>query len=609
MEQVCGNIREQTRTIQNLKNHCAESLLQALTFTVWGERLCHRIEAIAPNVKVKLSYAVEAQQHTWATAGTLTQTDDPTPLLPAPAVAENPNEPVFIDNTTTNIVPPLDHPLSISHSPSAWSSLIKSNDGTIKGALEFYFLPSGQDLLFFKKIIEACRPYCLLAIEREHQAKKLQKLTDFDALTNVFNRSRMDCLINTLLRQNIGSGMALTIVDIDRLKDVNNAMGHDAGDSVLVEVAERLQGELTHNQYVGRFGSDQFIVLATNQTIQTSMQQAANMLAAINKPVRINGCQFYISASIGVSHCTNNERKSRSELLNQAKAALLCGKEKGGNTYHRFSPAMNVLSHERLAKASELKMAITEKRLRLQYQPQIHSQTGKLYGVEALARWSSHQFGEVPPSSFISLAEETGQIEALGGWVVREACRQMYEWRNEGLEIPVISVNLSPINFQNPDLSAFLESLLIEFNLPGDSLTLEITENTMLKLTPSMLNIIHEIRALGIGLSVDDFGTGYASLANLIDLPLSEIKIDRSFLEASSHKPHQKTLVETVIGIGRSLGLTVVAEGVETLMQYDLLAEYLCPIQQGYFFSRPLDPTGMSQWMISHQQRWSSLAN
>jgi c-di-GMP-specific phosphodiesterase len=567
MERVSGNEREQTRAIQNLKNHCAETLLQTLTFTVWGELLCRRIEAILPSVTVSLSYNVDQQEKVWA----------------APSQSNTDNKP---DTLSCNA-----HP-------------IKSNDGTVQGTLTFYCSPDVEYPSFFKQIAEACRPYCLLAIEREGYVTQIRKLTDFDALTNVFNRSHMDCLIDSVLRGDIGCGSSLTILDIDRLKDVNNAMGHDAGDYVLIEIAARLHGRLSPNQQLGRFGSDQFLIVAWDQSIDSAMEDAAHILEAINKPMSINGYQFYVSASIGVSHCTNIDRKNRSELLSMAKAALLCGKEKGGNTYHLFSPAMSQLSQERLAKASELKIAIAENRLHLQYQPQIHSDSGKLYGVEALARWHSNQFGHVPPSSFIALAEETGQIEALGVWVVREACRQMAEWHREGLAVPVISVNLSPINFYNPELPTFLASVLHEFNLRGQHITIEITESTMLKLTPSMLSIVQEIRALGIGLSVDDFGTGYASLSNLIDLPLSEIKIDRSFIEAASHEPHQRTLIETVIGIGRKLGLTVIAEGVETAVQYHLLAEYRCPIQQGYFFSRPLDPANLSDWLHSHQQCW-----
>jgi len=612
MERVCSSVREQTRAIRNLKNHCAETLLQTLTFTVWGELLCHRIETVCSGVQVYLSYLVDQQPTRWAA-----------PSLPSPAYANHdahiletlpPNsaiaayvgEPIFSENIAVTVVKlPRDTEASPLHLVSCWSHPIKSNDGTVKGTLAFYFPPNTKSLVFLKQIVDACRPYCLLAIERESYITQLRKLTDFDALTNVFNRSHMDRLINTSLRTDIGRGMSLSILDIDRLKDVNNAMGHDAGDCVLIEIATRLQKQLNGNQHLGRFGSDQFLIVALDHTIETSMQDAERILETLNKPMNINGYQLYVSASIGISHCTRHELKSRSELLSRAKAALQCGKEKGGNTYHVFSPAMNVLSQERLAKVSELKFAIIENRLRLQYQPQVYSGSGELYGVEALARWHSTQFGEVPAGSFISLAEETGQIDALGIWVIREACRQMSEWRKEGLNIPVISVNLSPINFQNTELPALLANVLREFNIAGRSLTIEITESTMLKLTPAMLCIVHEIRDLGIGLSVDDFGTGYASLSNLINLPLSEIKIDRSFVDASSHHTRQRTLIETVIGIGRKLGLKVIAEGVETSTQYSLLTNYECPIQQGYYFAKPLDPDNMSTWLSSHQKMWS----
>lgn len=611
MARVSADMREQACSIQSLKNHCVETLLQKLSFFVWGELLCRRIETANPSVKVCLSYLVEQRPKHWAAPSMPVQygktidhweADDSAPCY---SLAAYQGEPVLTEDITTDALwDSCKSVLSPLGSQSCWSYPIKGNDGVVLGTMAFYFAHSDRLLSCLKLIAKAIRPFCLLAMERENEHAQVIRLTHFDVLTNVFNRSHMDCLLNDLLRGDFGKGLSLTVLDLDRLKDVNNAMGHDSGDQVLLAIATRLQRQLLPEQHLGRFGSDQFIVASIDQDVDAAMQAAAHMLDVVSEPMEINGYTLYLSASIGVSHCTQEARKTRSELLSMAKAALLRGKENGGSAYNLFAPPMTTVSEERLAKIAELKQAITENRLRLHYQPQICSGSGELYGIEALARWNSNTFGEVPPSTFISLAEETGQIDALGFWVLREACRQLSEWRSQGLNIPVISVNLSPINFQNPGLPTILADLLEEFELRGNNLTIEITESTMLKLTPDMLTIVQDIRALGMGLSVDDFGTGYASLSNLIDLPLSEIKIDRSFVEASPLKPRQKALVETVIGIGRSLGLTVVAEGVETSAQYGLLTDYHCPVLQGYFFARPLDAESIPNWLLNHQQRW-----
>lgn len=244
-----------------------------------------------------------------------------------------------------------------------------------------------------------------------------------------------------------------------------------------------------------------------------------------------------------------------------------------------------------------LRRAIAGDCLRLEYQPQVRPDSGELYGVEALARWRDPEFGVIPPGRFISLAEEIGEIEAIGRWALREACRQMAVWRDEGVQVPVVSVNLSPLSFRGADLPDFVAGLLQQYALPGECLTIEITESAAMALTAGMLEVIHGIRALGVGLSVDDFGTGFSSLSNLANLPVTEVKIDRSFIDKCLQESRLQSLVMAVIGIGQNLHLTVVAEGVETEAQRELLKAHHCPVIQGYLFSRPLAPADIPNWI------------
>jgi EAL domain-containing protein (putative c-di-GMP-specific phosphodiesterase class I) len=261
---------------------------------------------------------------------------------------------------------------------------------------------------------------------------------------------------------------------------------------------------------------------------------------------------------------------------------------------------MDRLAEQRLEYSAALRGAIANDVLQLQYQPQIRTSDGAIHGVEALARWYDPVLGEVSPSKFIPLAEETGLIEQIGMWSIREACRQMAEWRAEGVDIPCVSVNLSPINFQNANLAAAVGGILADHGLPPDVLMLEITEGVIMNERSVAIETMNTLRKLGVGLSLDDFGTGYSSLSRLAHLPIRELKIDRSFMRDVESDPSARAIVTTVVRVGQSLNLTVVAEGVETDGQRDLLTELGCDVIQGFLYARALSPPAFSRWLLDH---------
>ncbi|MET4069341.1 putative signal transduction protein with EAL and GGDEF domain [Bradyrhizobium sp. S3.2.6] len=350
---------------------------------------------------------------------------------------------------------------------------------------------------------------------------------------------------------------------------------------------------------LGRLGGDEFVILLPNRNAESAARVAADVAQALAAPLRLGSKLMPMSASIGISlypdHATDIDT-----LMQQADAAMYMAKQAGRSTHRMFSAEMNGLAEQRLAMIAALRRAIADNALSLSYQPQIRSGDGAIHGVEALARWHDAELGDVSPAKFIPLAEECGLIEQIGLWSVREACRQMASWRRAGLNIPSVSVNLSPLNFRNVTLAARLADVLAEYQLPPDALMLEITEGTFMQDGAAALETMHAIRALGIGLSVDDFGTGYSSLSRLAQLPIRELKIDRSFMRDIEKDAGALAIATAVVRVGQGLGMTVVAEGVETEGQRKMLAELGCDVVQAFLYAPALAPGAFERWLIEH---------
>jgi len=483
---------------------------------------------------------------------------------------------------------------------ACWSTPIRNSQGLVIGTFAFYYRQpqGGQPAAFHQQLVDACTHLCSLALEREHARLRIRQLAFYDGLTGLPNRS----LLQAKADQAIASAtrneeqLAVLFIDLDRFKQVNDSLGHPAGDELLRSIADRLQRELRGSDIVGRLSGDEFVIVLPQCDADHATDTVERLQLLLSQPCQIAGVSLASSASVGIAMFPADGRDMET-LLHRADMAMYQAKSSGRGRFSFFSSEMNRLAQERLALETALRQALQAGELRLHYQPQIDLESGRLYGVEALARWTHAELGEISPARFIPLAEECGLIADLGRWALREACRQLADWRARGLAVPAVSVNLSPTSFHNLDLPRMIADTLERHDLSPQDLTLELTESVLLDTNPSTMKTIAEVHARGIRLSMDDFGTGYSSLSYLRRLPVSELKLDRSFVADLEHDEAARALSSAILGIGQSLQLTVVAEGVETPAQNLMLREQGYPVAQGYLFARPLAPQDLERWL------------
>jgi diguanylate cyclase (GGDEF)-like protein/PAS domain S-box-containing protein len=483
---------------------------------------------------------------------------------------------------------------------ACWSTPIKAKDGRVIGTFAFYFRESRPPSRWHQRIVDACVHLGAIAIERKEARAQIARLAYYDILTGLPNRARLRHLIGEAIEAcPEGNQVALAFLDVDNFKDVNDTFGHSVGDELLVQLAQRLRAQIQPDDMLGRLGGDEFVIVLPNRNAAEAALVASRITDALATPLQIGTNQVPMSASMGISIYPDNATDI-DMLIQQADAAMYKAKDAGRSTYRFFSADMNRLAEQRLAYSAALRGAIANDALKLHYQPQIRTIDGAIHGVEALARWHDPVLGEVSPAKFIPLAEECGLIEQIGLWSIREACRQMAAWRAAGLDIPCVSVNLSPINFQNVNLAAAVSEILADHDLPPEVLMLEITEGVIMNERSVAIETMNSIRKLGVGLSLDDFGTGYSSLSRLAHLPIRELKIDRSFMRDVESNPSARAIVTTVVRVGQSLQLTVVAEGVETEGQRKLLADLGCDVIQGFLYAPALSPPAFGRWLLDY---------
>ncbi|WP_229708678.1 sensor domain-containing protein [Silvimonas iriomotensis] len=490
-------------------------------------------------------------------------------------------------------------PLAASFGLKAcWSTPIVSSKGLVVGTFAFYYREKRGPDEFHRRLVSVCVNLCALALEREAARAEIQKLAFYDGLTGLPNRS----LLLAKAEQAIAGAtrdhtqLAVLFVDLDRFKQINDSLGHTVGDEVLRLAAQRLNEGRRASDIVGRLAGDEFVLVLPQCDARRVADLADQLLANLARPHRMADATHVISASIGISLFPANGTDIET-LLRRADIAMYEAKASYRGSYSFFSNEMNLRAQERLALENALREAIDTRQLRLHYQPQVMLADGRLHGVEALTRWHHPTLGEVSPARFIPLAEESGLIGGLGLWVLEEACRQLADWQARGIDVPCVAVNLSPTNFHNVELPQFISALLTRYSLAPARLVLEITENVLLDGNASTLNIIHEVHALGVKLSMDDFGTGYSSLSYLRRLPVSELKLDKSFVHDLHNDQTAQTLSEAVIRIGESLDLVVVAEGVENEIQLNLLRQQGFHVIQGFYLSRPLPAPMLEAWL------------
>ena len=430
-----------------------------------------------------------------------------------------------------------------------------------------------------------------------------------DSLTGLPNRALLtDHLQLSIDRSKLNNGhlFALLFLDLDRFKNINDSLGHVAGDQLLIAIARRLEECLRPTDTAARLGGDEFAILLDGlEDYSHAIQVAERAQKELTRPFNLNGHEVYTTASIGITLCSTGYEQPES-ILRDADTAMYRAKEKGKARHEVFDLVMHAKAVTRLQLENDLRRAVERQEFQLHYQPIVSLATAKIVGFESLVRWQHPQRGMVSPLDFISIAEETGLIVELGLWVLREACRQTREWQQKDPSL-MISVNLSGKQFTQPDLIDQIKRILDETNLDPRSLKLEITESVVMENADTASSMLMQLRALGIQSSIDDFGTGYSSLSYLHRFPVNTLKIDRSFISRMDEGDEETEIVRTIMTLATNLGMEVVAEGIETEKQLAHLKAMKCTYGQGYLFSKPVNAGDATKLILGVAEQHGSV--
>jgi diguanylate cyclase (GGDEF)-like protein/PAS domain S-box-containing protein len=431
---------------------------------------------------------------------------------------------------------------------------------------------------------------CRDITEKKKAEAKIEHMAFFDDLTDLPNRwylqSHMKKFIQNLKGEH--KTFSLFLLDLDHFKIINDSLGHQAGDFLLQEVSKRLKGILRKNDTLARLGGDEFVLIAPNICDHEIHQLADNILKIMETPFYIFDQKLKITTSIGISQFPT-DGQDMNMLIKNADIAMYQSKEEGRNCYFQFNPQMKNHAQERMNMEIHLREALEKDEFTLHYQPKIQIDSNEIFGLEALVRWRRKDGSLTYPNQFIQLAEETGLIVPIGEKVLREACHRCKEWHDLGLSDLTISVNISASQFHKHDLEKLVSSILFETGLPPKALELELTESTVMKSPAQAIIMLGKLKALGINISIDDFGTGFSSLSYLKHFPIDTLKIDKSFIMNLESDHANAMISKAVISLAQSLKLKVVAEGVENESQLAFLSQENCDFAQGYYFSQPLD--------------------
>ena len=453
--------------------------------------------------------------------------------------------------------------------------------------------------------------------DRRVAEDRIRHLANFDALTGLPNRRQLIWRTERALEhaRRLGHNAALLLIDLDRFKNVNDTLGHAAGDELLMEVARRLRGCVRHSdqvmegaleaggtrshrtlEAVGRLGGDEFVALLPEVTDDTDAERVATrILDAMREPIFVAGQECFVTASVGIAMFPR-DGLNLADLMRNSDVAMYSAKTAGRNSSAVYSPQLAGRGREKIELEGHLHKAIERQELVLHYQPKVDVRGAKMVGAEALMRWQ--RGGRlVPPGDFIPLAEETGLIVPLSEWAVRESARQAKIWQQSFGFSDSIAVNLPSRLFERSDLVENIHQSVSAYGVPHKAILLEITENNLMKDLHNVSLSLHRLNEIGVEISIDDFGTGYSSLAYLTTLPISELKIDRSFVRDLGITPQSSAVVSAIIALARSLGLRVIAEGVENLRQMDVLHRLGCGVMQGFLFSKALPPDDLESWL------------
>ncbi|MDO8651938.1 MAG: EAL domain-containing protein [Undibacterium sp.] len=438
---------------------------------------------------------------------------------------------------------------------------------------------------------------------RETQ-RQLHYIASHDALTGLPNRHQLSQRLTLALAnaQYQKKKVAVLFLDLDRFKNVNDTAGHAAGDTLLCDVATRLNSCIRTTDMLVRLGGDEFVIVAEDFDNALHLKDLAErVLARMREPFMIDSNEYHLGSSIGIS-IFPHDASDGPTLLRCADSAMYLAKESGRNNYQFFTTELNVRAQHRYALEKNLRRALTEQEFLVYYQPKVCLKTSRIVGAEALIRWQMPDLGLIPPNEFIPISEEIGLILPIGRWVLEQSCRQAKIWREKFSPDLVISVNISPKQFQDPSLLQFIQQVLSNIGLPGQALQLEITEGLLMGEAELLLPVFNAIKKLGVSISLDDFGTGFSSLSYLQRFPIDNLKIDRSFIRDIPQNQDSVVLTRAIIAMANALGMSVTAEGVEKADQMFFLTDSGCQEMQGFYFSKPLPVSDFENLLTSHTQ-------
>ena len=430
-----------------------------------------------------------------------------------------------------------------------------------------------------------------------------------DALTQLANRQGFEYQLanSTQWCDEFNETLSVLYINLDGFKIVNDSFGHATGDALLQQAAGRLGRLIRHDDLLARAAGDEFVLLLRGTQDRAAVEQLAQRISeSLNQPFKLDGHEIELSCSIGVALYPQDGPVTA--LIARANAAMQTAKRAGGAAHCFFEPSMQEGCAEQIDLQRDLRHAIANRQLMLYYQPKRDARSGEISGAEALLRWKHPVRGMVSPGEFIPVAERFGLIGALGNWVIDEACRQIRAWLDQGLRLPV-AINLSVHQLRQPDLDARIRDALKRNRVPAELLICEITESVAMENTQASMRVFEQLAAIGVQLSIDDFGTGYSSLSYLRKLPANQLKIDRSFVQDLDKSPDARAIVEAVVRLAHALGLSVVAEGVETRAQQDILLELDCDEFQGFLFARPMPAADVAEWLRTSPRPETALSD
>jgi len=441
--------------------------------------------------------------------------------------------------------------------------------------------------------------------DRKQSEERIQFLAQHDALTGLPNRALCMERLSLSMHQSqrTGQKVGVLFIDLDRFKTINDSLGHHIGDGLLRSISQRLTDAVRGGDTVSRLGGDEFVVVLNGVADSDEISHIIErrLIPSINQPHQVEGSEIHISCSVGIALYPDDGREI-DELMRHADAAMYQAKANGRNMAHFFTPDLNARAQERMVLETSLRYALERGELCLHYQPRVDAKTRRLLGVEGLLRWNHPEIGLVSPAHFIPIAEDTGLIVPIGAWVVEEACRQFAQWRDTGMGEICISINLSAVQLRKANLLETLKSSLARHAVPPHMLELELTETILMDSVESTLEQLMSFKEIGVQLSIDDFGTGYSSLNYLKRFPIDKLKIDRSFVHAMLEDTTALAITKVIIGLGHTLGLKVVAEGVEQEEEARALRAAQCDELQGFYFARPVPADELMAWVAQSER-------